>query len=240
MKSIIVPINFSANAANAARYAADMALAAEADIYLFHALQIPVTAAELPLPDYAFEEMQKNGQELLNSLTKELKERTMGQVNVLADLEIGGVEYKLEEYCKRRNPFVVVMGASGSGLERMLSGSSTVRAIKKLPYPLLVVPEKAVFHAIRKVVLACDLNDIGSGFPAPLSFMKELASLFNPKFEVITVVTNTEQREGQAVFQFDSWKQNCRIYFPNCILFIPRITCRTASNNTLEIMRPIG
>jgi nucleotide-binding universal stress UspA family protein len=214
MKSIIVPVNFSPNAANAARYAVDMALALEADVYLFHALQMPVTASELPLPDYAFEEMQKGGQELLENLSQELRVRSQNQVKITTDMEIGGLEPKLEDYCERHRPFVVVMGASGSGTELLFPGNQAVRAIKKLHYPLLVIPSNASFHAIRKIVLACDLNDIGNGFPAPLSFLQELARVFNARFEVITVVTNTEQREGQAVFQFDSWKQQLQELYP--------------------------
>ena len=214
MKSIVVPVNFSDNSSNAARYAADMALAIDADIHLIYVLQFPMTAAEVPMPDYVFEEMQRSGQILLESLSEELVKRTREQVKVTTNMETGGVEYKLEEFCKRLKPFVVVMGASGHTLDTVLAGSSTVKAMRHLPYPLLIIPEKAVFHAIKKIVLACELDDIGSALPVSLPFLKELRNLFGSHFEVVNVATKAEQSEGQAVFQFDSWKDRLQEIFP--------------------------
>ena len=51
MKSIVVPIDFSPSSDNAARYAADLALAIKADLHLIHVIQAPVTAAELTMTE---------------------------------------------------------------------------------------------------------------------------------------------------------------------------------------------
>jgi len=214
MKSIVVPVNFSDNSSNAARYAADMALAVEADIHLVYVLQIPASVAAVPMPDYVFEEMQRNGEILLGSLSEELVKRTRGQIKVTTDMEIGGVEHKLEEFCSRLKPSVVVMGASGYTLDTIMSGSDVLRAMRHLPYPLLIIPAKTVFHAIKKVVLACELDDIGCGLPVSLPFLKELRDVFGTHFEVVNVATRAEESEGQAVFQFDSWKDRLQEIFP--------------------------
>jgi len=97
MKNIIVPVNFSDNSSNAARYAADMALAIDADIHLIYVLQFPLTAAETPIPDFVFEEMQRNGELSLASLSEDLVKRTRAQVNVTSIMEIGGLEFILQE-----------------------------------------------------------------------------------------------------------------------------------------------
>jgi nucleotide-binding universal stress UspA family protein len=189
MKPIVVPVNFSNNSSNAARYAVDLALAIGADLRLVYVLEFPATVTELPMPEYVFEEMQRSGQILLQTLTDELVKRTKGQVNVLSDMEVGGVEYHLEKYCYRTEPFLVVMGASGHTLDTVLEGSNTVRAMRGIPYPLLIIPEKAVFHTIKEIVLACEPEDVGADLPGTLPFLKELHDLFDAHFNVISVST---------------------------------------------------
>jgi nucleotide-binding universal stress UspA family protein len=215
MRSIVVPVNFTENSGNAARYAADMALAIDADIHLIHVFQLPLTTAEFPIPDVTIEEMQRNGLQLLTGLKEELRQRTRNQITVTTEMIAGGVEHNLEEYCKRQKPFVVVMGASGHSIDNAIAGSSTVKAMRHLPWPLLVIPENTAFHAIKRIVLACDLDDIGGGIPASLSFLNELTGLFGAKLEIVNVATSAEHSEGQAVFQFDSWKDRLKEIYPN-------------------------
>jgi nucleotide-binding universal stress UspA family protein len=54
MKSIVVPVDFSTCSANAARYAADLALAIKADLHLIHVILVPVTAAELNMTESVY------------------------------------------------------------------------------------------------------------------------------------------------------------------------------------------
>jgi nucleotide-binding universal stress UspA family protein len=215
MKSIVVPVNFSANSYNAARYATDMALAIDGDIHLIYVFQLPLTTAEMPMPDAAIEEMQRDGLATLNELKVELRQRTRNQVSVTTEMMAGSVVHNLEECCRRQKPFVVVMGASGHSLENAINGSSTVKAMRHLPWPLLVIPENAAFHAIKKIVLACDLDDIGDGIPASLSFLNDVTSLFGARLDLVNVATSAEHSEGEAIFQFDSWKDRLKEIFPD-------------------------
>ena len=48
MKTIIVATDFSSTALNAANYAADMALAINADLLLLYVYQLPVSYSEVP------------------------------------------------------------------------------------------------------------------------------------------------------------------------------------------------
>jgi nucleotide-binding universal stress UspA family protein len=215
MRSIVVPVNFTENSNNAARYAADMALAIDGDIHLIYVFQLPLTIAEFPIPDATIEEMQRDSRITLNALKDELRQRTRDQVGVTTEMIAGSIEHNLEEYCKRQKPFVVVMGASGHSVENALTGGSTVKAMRHLPWPLLVIPENAAFHAIKKIVLACDLDDIGDGIPASLTFINDLTSLFGAKLDVVNVATSAEHSEGEAIFLFDSWKTRLQEIFPD-------------------------
>ena len=210
MRTIVAPVNFSPNSANAARYAADLALTAQADLHLYYVLQVPVSVAEFPVNDYIFNEMQEAGAECLKQLWEELVKRTDAKVNIFTHMEVGSVENKIEEFCLQKNPFVVVMGASGNSLERVLSGSNLVAAIRHLPYPLIIVPEKAVFRQIRKVVLACDLDDMAAGIPVKPSFLQELKDIFNASFEVVNINTRGQQKSAGSVMEVAAWKDCIR------------------------------
>ena len=222
MKTIVVPVNFSASSDNAARYAADMAIAMGAALNLINVLQIPVSTAEIPMNDYVFEEMQQHGADGLKQLREELIKRTDGKLNISTDMETGSVEYRVEEFCVRKDPFVVIMGNAGNSLERVLAGNPLAGVIRHLPYPLIVVPENAVFHSIKKIVLACDLDDIVGGIPVSISFLKDFREIFNASFDVINISSarRDAKNEAEAAFEFNSWKDRLREICPE-VHFVP-------------------
>jgi len=214
MKKIVVPVNFTAGSTNAANYAADMARSIGADLHLLHVLGIPASTGEMPMTEYVFEEMQQVGVRGLKELWEELVKRTEGKVNIFTDMEIGSVEARIEAYCIKNQPFLVIMSASGDSLQRLLAGGSTARAIRHLPYPMIVVPDNAAFHPIKKIVLACDLDDITGGVPVSLTFLKELKELFQAGFEVVNIDTGRQIAEERTVFEYDAWKQQFHEAFP--------------------------
>lgn len=216
MKTIIVPVNFSASSDNAARYAADMALAIHADLHLIHFVQIQASTSDVPLAGYALAELQESGKEGLQQLRDALIKRTEGKVNIFTYMEVGPVEDRIEEYCAKKMPFIVIMGNAGKSLERALTGSNVSQAIRHLPHPMIVVPENAVFHSIKKIVLACDLDDIAEGVPVSVSFLKEFRHIFGAGFEVINIATGRQdhQEEAEAAFVFNSWKDRLLEIYP--------------------------
>jgi nucleotide-binding universal stress UspA family protein len=213
MKSIVAPVNFTDCSTNAAYYAADMALAMEADLHLLHVLQMPVAPAEVPV-GYFFNEMQKDADEFLEKLSDDLRKRTRGQIAVNVQVEVGSVEFKLEAFCERIKPFVVIMGAPGEPIDRIFSGSDAVHAVRHLPYPLLVVPPDAVFHAIRKIAIAAELSDILEAMPVSLDFLKALKEIFSAHFDVINVATEISAEQDQAVFDLYQWRRSLQEVYP--------------------------
>lgn len=216
MKKIVVPVNFSPSSDNAARYAVDMARAIGASLHLVHVLQMTVSTAEIAMTEYLFEEIQDSAGEGLKQLREELVKRTDDLVPVFTHIEVGALEYRLKDFCAANIPFVVIMGNAGSSLKRDLVGSNLAGAIGHLPYPLIVVPADAVFHSIKRVILACDLDDITGGIPVASSFLRELRDCFGSSFEVINICMskNDDHNEAETAFEFKCWKDRLHNLYP--------------------------
>jgi nucleotide-binding universal stress UspA family protein len=214
MNTIVAPVNFSVNSHNAAKYAADMAMAMKADLQLIHVLEIPMNSLEVPTTEYFMEELQMQADMYLKKLKDELTLRTMGELLISTALELGGIELRLEEFCRKLQPFIVVMGVSRDSMEGVLVGNRTNVAVNNLPFPLIVVPGDAVFHSFKKIVLACDPTDLSSDFY--ISYIRELKQIFNTNFEVIHIIP--EKGEGLEIpedsFLLNTWNKKLSEFNP--------------------------
>ena len=209
MKPIVVPVNFSENSANAARYAADLALSIGAEVQLLYIFQIPMSMSEVPMPEQAFEDLQGSGREMLDNLSHELFRRSRGKLHIHSDMEIGTVEGQIEKFCAEKEPLLVVMGATGGGLENALTGSSSVRAVRHLPYPVLVVPEGVRFRSMRYVAVACDTEDLSAGLPVATPVLQLLGNMPDIRLEVVHVLRE-EESATEFTLAYNHWKNELR------------------------------
>ena len=214
MKSIVVPINFSPCAANAGRYAADLALAINADLHLIHVIQVPVNSAELLMTQYLYEEMVESADIALKQLQFELTKRTNNRVKVDTTLEAGSVGEKVRDLCQQVKPYAVVLGVTGSTFEKFLAGSPVASLLHNLDFPVLVVPETYTFHRFHRILLACDLEDIGSGVPNSLPLLKDLRDYFGSRFDIVTVETRRVLSDEATCFESGGWKEQLKELYP--------------------------
>ena len=222
MTTLVVPVDGSENSVNAAHYAADMALAIDADIHLLHVVKIIFTPSVIPT-GYVFEEMENAGTTLLQKLSADLKERTRGQVTITTLLETGGVEFQIDAVCRRIHPFAVVMGAPEGSFTRAISGSPVLDAARRLPYPVLVIPPGASFRRIHTIVMACLAKDITGEIPLTVSFLRRLKELFDSTFDIIHIETDTERNEGMQSFGLYRWRRALEEISP-ALHFLPGTT----------------
>ncbi len=214
MKSIVVPINFSPCAANAAHYAADLALVIKADIHLVHVIEAPVSSADLMMTDDLYREMIEAANLELQRLQVELTRRTHQRIKVDYIVEAGSVSAKVKELCLRMKPYAVILGATGSTLEKFLDGSPVASLLRYLDSPILVVPETAAFHHFRHILLACDMDDIGSGMPNSLPLLKDLRAYFGSRFDIVTVETKKVLDDEACTFESGGWKELLKDLYP--------------------------
>lgn len=160
MRTIIVATDFSRSAANAASYAAMMASALQADLFLLHAYEMPVSTGEISLP-VDLEGWQRDAESALNQLKNELRELTEGMVSIRGQVHMGSFYEELLKVCEECKPYAVIIGSTGkTAAERILFGSNAVYTMKHLPWPVIAVPQQVVYNSIKKIGLACDLQNV--------------------------------------------------------------------------------
>jgi nucleotide-binding universal stress UspA family protein len=178
MKTILVSTDFSPAAVNATNYAADMALATGAGLFLFHVYQVPIAVTDVPLVLMSVEDLKKSAEQKLEHLKKDVQHITSGKLAITTEARLGNVTDELENICKTIQPFAVVMGTTGhSSIDRILFGSTTLTAIRHLTWPVICVPKGKEYGAgIKKIGFACDLRQVEATTPftAITGFVKEL------------------------------------------------------------------
>lgn len=214
MKSIVVPVNFSPCATNAARYAADLAQAIQADLHLIHVIQVPVNSAELMMTQELYEDMLESANTSLKELQVELRKRTDRRVKVEISLDAGSAADKVKDLCRQLKPYAVVLGASGPTLEKFLGGSPVASLLRNLDFPVLVVPVTATFQQFRHILLACDVDDIGSGMAGSLPLLKDLRDHFGSRFAIVTVETRKVLAEEATCYASSSWREPLKDFYP--------------------------
>jgi nucleotide-binding universal stress UspA family protein len=161
MKKIIVPIDFSDTALNAALYAGNMAEFYGADLWLYHAYEMLVPATEYGYTYISEKELHEAAVQELELFKNKIQRELRRTINIFTAASNAKLTDGLDELCGNVDPDLVVMGLSGkNALTRLIVGSNTIRAIHQLPYPVLVVPPGAIFIPVRKIGLACDFEKI--------------------------------------------------------------------------------
>ena len=173
MKTIIVPTDFSDVSLNAVKYAADMACALNTNLALLHVVGIPKTFLESSPPIYSVSEVVEEAENELKLLKVQMMVRTHNKIDISIKTLIGEFVSALDDYCTSFKTYAIVMGAESTGsVERIFFGGKTISSVRKLPYPLIVVPDKVEFTGLKKVGLACDFINVIETIP-----VKEIRSL---------------------------------------------------------------
>ncbi len=170
MKTIIISVDFSDTAYNAAVYAIQLAKQVQAtQVILYHAFALPTIAdGGLAIPiitnvddvklasTNALEDMRNKLNDYFVYLPFEIK--IQNSYNTVIS---GVIEAAAENDAK-----LIVMGITGgSAIEEVLIGSNTIDVAKHTKIPVLIVPPKALFKPIRNAVFVSSLLEIAEITP---------------------------------------------------------------------------
>jgi nucleotide-binding universal stress UspA family protein len=190
MKTVIVPVDFSATALHTARYAAQLLVDHPGvEMLLYHSYSKPAE--------------EYGACKGLEELQKELSATYTVNSDILAQLEDDFVK-GLERAVRHRKADLVIMGITGkSALAQVFFGSNTLKMVESRTCPILIVPEKAPFRAIRNVMLTSDFKDTERTTPsAPI---KDILGAFKARLHIVNV---DKDHYISLTANYESEKQN--------------------------------
>lgn len=206
MKAILVPVDFSATAFNAAIYAYNFAKQAKAEkIILYNAFQVPAIAdagLAVALTTNVDEQLKIATASLESFKQKILTEQQHPEIVIETFATYNTVIAGIKEAIEYWNAALVIMGITGGGvLEQTLIGSNTIDVAKEIETPLLIVPPKAIFKPIRNTYLSCSFEQSYDGIPSEK--ISQFVTAIKSNFNVVHVETN-ELEPSYADTQFES------------------------------------
>jgi nucleotide-binding universal stress UspA family protein len=233
MRTIIVPVDFSSASINAANYALDFAHAINASITLMYVCQIPVAVGEAPVAAATIQGIIDDAEKEIIELKDELLHKANGKLKVYTEVKEGYVVNQVAQYCKKVNPYAVIMGASGSGTtERVLFGSNTLSALKNISWPLIIVPKGVKFKQISSIGLACDLRNVENTVHA--GDIKKMVDDFKAKLHILHVNTDKDKMIGNEEIEGSEWIRDMFADLKPDFHFLHNENIEVAINNFAE------
>ncbi|MDH4090897.1 MAG: universal stress protein [Cyclobacteriaceae bacterium] len=171
---ILIPTDFSENAAHAIKYASVVAKALGAEVKL-----LCVCTPPLSRNDVAYELIEAEMSKAEKAAHKELLKisgELLDAFGVPCEKEVrtGSTVYEIINAASESKTDLIVMGTKGaSGIGGFLFGTNTGEVIEATPCPVLAVPADAPIALPKKVVFATNFYD------SDIQTLKELSTLVN-------------------------------------------------------------
>lgn len=196
MKTILVPTDFSPSADNAVNYAAQLALTIEADLYLVHVYQIPISMNDVPVMMVSVEELRDSAERGLEK-AKELLKKNFPDLSVKTEGRLGDIVDEVKEVSKNINPFAIVVGKHGmSGVERLLFGSTTLSIIRHSKVPVISVPVSLTTFRLQHLALAVD----NAGLSSQKEKIKSFLEVIKTQLHLVHVQESEKESSGIKSF----------------------------------------
>ncbi len=220
MKRILVPIDFSKEAENAAKVAAQIARKTGSEIYLVHMLELPVTTVDPAEMNTISSEPQII---YFMKLAHEKFEKFIGLpffkgLKVVESVQFQHAFSGIIAESEKNNIDLIVMGSQGaSGLQEMFIGSNTEKVVRRSKIPVLVIKKEVDEFEIKDMIFASDFNKESK---TTFQRVADFAKLFEAKLHLLYINTihnfnttkNIEKRIADFMGDFDFSNYTTMIY----------------------------
>lgn len=159
MKRILVPTDFSPQAENALKVAAQLALKHSCDIFLLHSLEMPLSIggssdnSNLPESLYFIKLAEKNFSEILQL-------PYLQEIDVHEAIGHNEIYKDISAAVEKSNIDLIIMGSHGaSGFKEMFIGSNTEKVVRTSTIPVLVIKNDHPVFQINDFVFASDFDE---------------------------------------------------------------------------------
>jgi len=189
MKRILIPVDFSKEAENAARVAAGIAKRTGSQIYLLHMLELPTNTIDPTGYTQIIAEPQAiYFMKLAHEKFDKFKSLPFFKgIKLIESIQFHYAFAGIISESKKNDIDLIVMGSQGaSGLQEMFIGSNTEKVVRNSEIPVLVIKEGSGDGMIKNMVFASDFAD-----ESKKTFQKiiDFANLFDSKIHLLYVNT---------------------------------------------------
>lgn len=187
MKRILVPTDFSKEAENALKVAAQLAKDHNSEIYLLHMLELPLDLvdpmhenSELPEALFFMKLAHKRFEEVMNSDFLE-------GITVHETIQNNEAFEGIIDTAKENDIDLIIMGSQGaSGFKEMVIGSNTEKVVRTSDIPVLVIKKEHHNFHINNLVFACEFTD---EYRASFTQAAKFAKSINAKMHLLMINT---------------------------------------------------
>ena len=187
MKKILVPTDFSVQAENALKVAAQLAKKHTCEIYLLHILEIPMRQVD-PMSSYTSLPEAVYFMKLAHKQFEELRANNyLKNIKIHELVEFQEIFKGVFHVCKKHDIDLVIMGSNGAdGLREMLIGSNTEKVVRTSETPVMVIKNEHKTFKTKNFVFASDFKEESLGaFKKAMAF----AEIFGSKIHLLMVNT---------------------------------------------------
>ena len=197
MKRILVPTDFSEQAENALKVAAQLAKKNESEIYVLNSLELPThlssSGANGAMPESLF------FIKLAEKYFEELLEKPYLEGLLIHEAIIGhGEVYKdVNEVVKEKNIDLVIMGSQGTnGFMELFIGSNTEKVVRTSEIPVLVIKNNHEDFKADNFVYATDFSE---ECKIPFNQAKKFAEETNTHINLLYINTPNEFKTTKQI-----------------------------------------
>ena len=161
MKTILCPTDFSKSSENAVKYAVEIARLFKSRIILMHAYETPVIYTDVTVSSVQvdFEMLRESALKQLKKFYARLLE-SVKDVQFELVLQQGLPSARTVEIAIEKKADMVIMASTASNqVQRFLIGSNASRVIRDAPCKVMIIPPKAKFGGMKKIVYSTDLSE---------------------------------------------------------------------------------
>ncbi|MEO6520814.1 MAG: universal stress protein [Mucilaginibacter sp.] len=243
MKTILVLTDFSIRAGYAAKFATHMAIKAEANVLLCHAIEGTAAVTDgngldWPVPTHTVltKECDHDLAEIVQKLEKLIKnDAGTFKPKVHCRSVIGSLAEIAAKIVLEKKVSLVVMGSHRTSLlGKVLTENHAHTIIDQLNCPVLILPESYSFKGIGSIAYATDLT---FGNAKVISYLADIAVKFDALLSVDHITTSAD---GSAQFEIaERTFRTERALYPNRNIRFRNIKRNSVKNGLLEMVNYI-
>jgi nucleotide-binding universal stress UspA family protein len=180
MKKLLIPTDFSDNAATALDFAIDLANRYSSSITVIHSYHLASTATVM----VSVEEMMREDAEAeMAVLLDQIRPRLQNGATVEGKVVRGDAVGCISRTASAGDYDLIIMSTQGAtGLKEVFSGSTANGVIKHAETPVLAIPSGFQFQALDSIIFAVDEGGLSS--PAPMAALLAIAKAYQAKVRV--------------------------------------------------------